>query len=232
MLALKATRLTKTYKKSKHPALDSLDLDVGSRQIFTMLGRNGAGKTTLLRCLGGLSRPTCGTVRWLGQPAAASPCGKRLVGMASHETCVYPHLTARENLLFAARMYDLRDPAQHVGRWLSAVGLASHADRLAAQFSQGMRQRLALARALVHQPRIVLLDEPFAGLDTEAAAWLVDLLNELRVGRSAVCLATHDRPWAETISARVVRLESGRLVECAADDRKSGLPSVPLLHAR
>jgi ABC-type multidrug transport system ATPase subunit len=83
----------------------------------------------------------------------------------------------------------------------------------------------------MHQPRIVLLDEPFAGLDVEAARWLADLLNELRIGQCAVCLATHDHPWAEAIADRVVRLESGRLVEPAAEDGTPGLPTLPLLHA-
>ena len=207
-----------------------MDLLVEEGQLIAITGRNGAGKTTLLRCLGGLTRPTSGEVRWLGQIAAASPSVKRLVGIQSHENCVYPHLTARENLLFAARMYDLGDPVSHASRWLSAVGLASHADRLAAKFSKGMRQRLALARALMYRPRIVLLDEPFAGLDTEAADWLVNLLNELRLGRSAVCLATHDRPWAETFADRVLRLECGRLVEGVADNGTLGLPTVPTLH--
>ena len=97
--------------------------------------------------------------------------------------------------MFAARMYGLADPALHAGQWLSAVGLDGHADRLSAQFSKGMRQRLALARAMMHQPRIVLLDEPFAGLDVEAADWLVNLLGELRVGRLCRMLR-HARPPA------------------------------------
>ena len=119
-------------------------------------------------------------------------------------------------------MYDLADPARHADRWLAAVGLDGHADRLCAQFSKGMRQRLALARALMHQPRIVLLDEPFAALDAEAADWLANLLGELRTGHCAVCFTTHDRRRAETLADRIVRLECGRLVESAADDGERG----------
>jgi heme exporter protein A len=202
--------------------LREVDLAVAEGQLVAITGANGAGKTTLLRCLGGLTRPAGGEVRWLGRLASADPSAKRLVGMASHESFVYPHLTARENLVFAARMYDLTDPDLHAGQWLRAVGLDGHADRLSAQFSKGMRQRLALARALMHQPRIVLLDEPFAGLDAEAADWLVNLLGELRAGCCTVCFATHDRQRAETLADRIVRLESGRLVESAADDGTPG----------
>jgi ABC-type multidrug transport system ATPase subunit len=151
--------------------------------------------------------------------------------MASHESFAYPHLTARENILFAARMYGLADPALHAARWLSAVGMEGCADRLAAQCSKGMRQRLALARALMHQPRIVLLDEPFAGLDAEASVWLAELLNELRSAGCAVCFTTHDRRQAETLACRIVQMKAGRLVELTTDDGAPPCVAVPLRRA-
>jgi ABC-type multidrug transport system ATPase subunit len=158
-----------------------------------------------------LTRPTSGEVRWFGRPAGADPAARRVLGMVPHQSCLYPHLTARENVLFAARMQGLADPGRRADEWLAAAGLGPHAHRLATHLSRGTRQRLALARALVHDPPIVLMDEPFAGLDAEAAGWLLDLLAAFRRRGRAVCLATHDPEKLQNLCGRVLQLRGGRI---------------------
>jgi ABC-type multidrug transport system ATPase subunit len=133
-----------------------------------------------------------------------------------HETRLYPHLSIRENLIFAARMCDVRQPAHRADQLLQGSGLRPHADRFPVGISRGMCQRVAILRALVHDPRIVLLDEPFSGLDEEATDWLLRLLEELRARRATLCLTTHDRQRAEQLADRVLSLRSGRAEELRA----------------
>ncbi len=206
--------------------LDAIDLVVPRGECVALRGANGAGKTTLLRCLAALVRPTAGEVRWLGRPAAAAPADRRLVGMVAHETLVYPHLTVQENLLFAARMCDVADPARRTAELLSSAGLEVYARRPASQVSRGTRQRLAVLRAVVHDPPILLLDEPFSGLDARAADWLAGLLGELRGRGRTVCLVSHDPHRARELADRVIELCSGRLRELkdGASDETRGTP--------
>lgn len=192
------------------PVLHKLDLDVAEGEKVALTGANGAGKTTLLRCLASILRPSSGEVRWFGQPAAANPAARRLIAMVGHETRLYPHLTVRENLIFAARMCDVRQPALRADQLLESIGLRPHAHRFPAQLSRGMRQRVAIVRALVHDPRILLLDEPFSGLDRQATDWLLGLLRDLHAQQRTVCFTTHDRHKAEHLSDRVLHLCSGR----------------------
>ncbi len=151
--------------------LRGLDFSAQPGQCVAIIGANGSGKSTLLRCLAGLLRPDAGSVRWFGQPAGGAAL-RAWIGFMGHESGLYSQLSVYENLLFAARMYGLPHPAARAEHWAAEVGLAAHAHRRVAQLSQGMRQRAALARALIHQPRLVLLDEPFVGLDAHGAAWL------------------------------------------------------------
>jgi heme exporter protein A len=167
----------------------------------------------LLRCLASLSRPTAGEVRWLGHPASDRAVVSRLIGLAAHETFLYPYLTAKENLIFAARMYDVPDPVGRADQLICHIGLEPHANRWSTKLSHGMRHRLAVVRALVHDPPIVLLDEPFSGLDDSAARWLVDLLADLRARRRTVCFTTHDVQTAPNLADRILHLRSGRLEE-------------------
>ncbi len=206
-IAIEATRLTKVLGGRR--ALDEVDLQITEGQTVALMGANGAGKTTLLRCLAALSRPTAGEVRWFGQPAGAA--ARRLIGLAAHESFLYPCLTVRENLLFAARMYDVPDPAGRVEQLIRRVGLGPHAERWSSALSRGMRQRVAVVRALVHDPPILLLDEPFAGLDEAASVWLAGLLADLRARRRTVCFTTHDPRIARELAHRIVHLRSGRL---------------------
>ena len=208
-IALEATGLTKVL--GGHRVLRDVELQIAEGETIALMGANGAGKTTLLRCLASLSKPTSGEVRWFGQSARGGAIVRRLVGLAAHESFLYPYLTVRENLLFAGRMYDVPDPAGRADALLGQAGLGPFADRWSSTLSRGMRQRLAVSRALVHDPLIVLLDEPFAGLDSGAADWLVRRLADLRARRRTVCFTTHDPQVARNLAHRILHLQSGRL---------------------
>lgn len=197
--------------------LGGIDLKVASGACVAVTGPNGSGKTTLLRCLAGMSRPTAGEVRWFGERVVSNPGARRLVGMVSHQSHLYPHLTLRENLLFAARMSGVRDPIGRADRLLSGAGLRQAAACRPTEVSRGMRQRASVARALVHEPHIVLLDEPFTALDAEGTEWLVRLLEELQDCGRAICLASHDEHGIALLASRVLRLPSGRLCEAVTE---------------
>jgi heme exporter protein A len=193
--------------------LRQINLEIAAGQTVALTGVNGSGKTTLLRCLAGLSRPSAGKVFWFGQPAAANSAACRLLGVVMHESQNYPHLSVQENLFFSARMHDVPEPCQCIERWVDGFGLARHRHDLSANLSQGMRQRLALARALLHDPQILLWDEPFSGLDHQSTQWLQVLLRSLRDEGRTVCFSTHDADMARNHADRIVELHAGRLWE-------------------
>ncbi len=207
---LEADNLWKSF--DRRPVLRGVDVALGEGEVAVLVGANGSGKTTLLRCLSGLCRPDRGCVRLFGRPVREGSQRARL-GLVGHESYLYPQLTARENLQFAARMCGLRRPQQRVDELLDRTGLAPWADRPAGQLSRGMRQRLSLARALVHRPSVLLLDEPFTGLDAGWTEWLVRLLAGLRADGCCVFLATHRPESCQAVADRVLRLERGRLVQ-------------------
>jgi heme exporter protein A len=207
--AIQAKRLSK--RLGDRMVLRAIDLEVAAGECVALTGSNGSGKTTLLRCLAAITRPTAGDVYWLGRLAAASPEQRRLVGMVSHESRLYGHLTLRENLLFAARMCAVPEPTRRADQLLEQIGLRSMADRQVRQISKGMGQRLALARALIHDPQILLLDEPFSGLDGPSRDWLAGLLHEQRARGGAVCFATHDEEQTRQFADRSLNLRDGSL---------------------
>ncbi len=208
-VAIQAVELTVRF--TGRQVLQAVTLAIAPGEIVALTGDNGAGKTTLLRCLACFTRPHSGVVLWHGYPANRSGPLRALVGLATHETALYPYLTARENLVFAARMHRLDQPAQCADAWLERTFLTSFADHPAATLSKGMRQRLSLARALMHEPAIILLDEPFAGLDARSASWLEDLLRDYRRRGHATYFSTHDHNSAEALGDRITRLDRGRL---------------------
>jgi ABC-2 type transport system ATP-binding protein len=197
-------------------ALDAVTLAVPPGACCALLGPNGAGKTTLLRIVCALLRPTAGSVRVLGHdPGDAPEAVRRRVGAAlGGERAVYGRLTGRENLLYAAALHDL-DPAasrHRAAELLETMDLTERADDLVERYSTGMRQRLALARALVADPPMLLLDEPTAGLDPRAAADLRRLLADLRGPARTVLMATHNVTEAERLCDQVAILDRGRLL--------------------
>jgi len=196
-------------------ALRSVDLEVPGGSTVGVLGANGAGKSTLLRILAGLVKPTAGSLDHVGANASERYGRRRAVGFAGHASLLYPQLTARENLVFAARLYGMRDASSRAEALLSEQGLSEVADRRAGHFSRGMSQRLSIARALVHDPTLVLLDEPFTGLDRRAGDRLAALLTQLRSDGRTLVLTTHDVERASALCDAAFVLERGRVVHRA-----------------
>jgi heme exporter protein A len=213
-----AESLGKAFGRSV--VLRDLTLSVTAGETVAIFGPNGAGKSTMLRLLAGLTTPTGGSLRLLGtDPASAGVRGH--IGLVAHQSFLYPDLTARENLLFYARMYGLEDAAARAETWLERVALIDVGDRPVRLFSRGMEQRLALARALLHDPEIVLLDEPWSGLDAAAADWLAGLLRELRGRKRTILVATHDFERGLAVATRVLIMHRGRVAWDAPVDAQS-----------
>lgn len=193
-------------------ALRSVALTVSAGEVVLLAGPNGAGKSTLLRTLAGLARPTRGTVQVKGISLRGNPEARAAVGFLSHQNFLYDDLTARENLRFAAALHGLESAEQLVMDALHAAGLAQRADSRAAVLSHGMRQRLGIARATLHDPALLLLDEPFSGLDAASASLLRDGLSaSVARGRAIICV-THQPADIWQIATRVVLLKRGAVV--------------------
>jgi heme exporter protein A len=192
--------------------LRGVDLNVEQGSLVTVFGPNGAGKTTLLKILAGLLRPSKGTVVIAGVDADRAPTSlRRIIGMISHQPYLYPQLTGRENLEFYGRLYGLADPRGYARRMLEQMGLTAAADVEAGTYSRGMQQRLAAARALLHDPRVLLLDEPFTGLDQQGREQLSMLLRGLRDGERTIVMTTHDIDEGLGLADRVAILARGRV---------------------
>ena len=198
-------------------ALAGVSLTLCAGELVGLLGPNGAGKSTLLGLLATLVRPSGGSVTYGGRPAGAAGAALRArVGFLSHDLQLYGELTARENLEFFGGLYGLPDPARRAADALDRAGLGGRADDPVRGFSRGMRQRLALERTLLHDPRLVLLDEPFTGLDETASGALALRLRSLGRGRRIVLLATHDLEAVDPLLDRTLLLREGRLTELPA----------------
>ncbi len=215
--AIDARGLAKRY--GSVGALEPLDLSVPAGESIVLLGPNGAGKSTLLRLLATLIRPTSGSLRLFGHETTSGDGAalRRRIGFLSHQTFLYDHLTARENLLFYGRLYGLPDPVGAALEAIRAVRLQHRRDDCVGTYSRGMQQRLAIARALLHRPDILLLDEPFTGLDRESSHRLEDRLRQEREAGRTCVMATHDLGQGLRAADRVLLLKNGRV----ALDRQS-----------
>jgi ABC-type multidrug transport system ATPase subunit len=213
-IAVAARGLVKEY--GHRTVLRQIDLDLACGRAIGLMGTNGAGKTTLLSCLAATIRPTEGVVYWFGSPATVAVDQRKWMGVVSHESRLYPQLTLLENLVFSGRMYGARQPRQRAIRLLAEVGLAAYGERLPTEVSRGMRQRAAVVRALLHEPRILLLDEPFSGLDVEGVQWLMETLQRERDAGRAICFATHDASKATELADEIWQLGGGRVTRFAA----------------
>jgi heme ABC exporter ATP-binding subunit CcmA len=198
-------------------ALSRITFTAARGAILGLLGPNGAGKSTMLAMLATLLKPTTGAIRYGNlDPGAHGAALRARIGVLGHDLFLYPELTARENLSFFAGLYGSADAGRDAGAALARAGLADRADDPVSSFSRGMRQRVALERALIHEPRLALLDEPFTGLDDASAATLVARLRALRDAGAIVILATHDLDLAEGLLDQAVFLRDGRMVEAVA----------------
>lgn len=199
--------------------LDRVDLDVRAGEVVALMGPNGAGKSTLLRALAWLSPPSSGHVA-IGEARvpAASPEARRQMGVLLHHTFLYESLTGLENLVLHARLHGVTDPRREAEQWLERVELTLFAHEPSRTYSRGMQQRLAIARALIHRPKVLLLDEPYTGLDLDGEELLSALVRQFRDGGGAALMVTHDLETGAAVSDRFVVLVRGRLVgEMAAD---------------
>ena len=198
--AVEVKNLWKTYGHVE--ALRGVDLNVAEGSFLTIFGPNGAGKTTLMKVLATLARPSV----------------RRLVGVISHNTYLYPQLTAMENLAFYGRMYGLKHVEDRSGELLQQMGLSGRRHDRVGTFSRGMQQRLSVARALLHEPTLLLLDEPYTGLDQHASRVLARVLEGLRDGHRTVIMTTHNLQEGLESCDRVAILVKGRLVFEEAGD--------------
>jgi heme exporter protein A len=193
-------------------AVAQVTLTAGAGDIIGLLGPNGAGKSTLIGMLATLVAPTTGEVRYGDRTAKAwGPSLRRQIGVLAHELHLYPELTARQNLTFFASLYGL-DTRRVIDDALGRAGLTDRADDPVVDFSRGMRQRLALERALLHNPTLVLMDEPFTGLDDHATGIVSERLRRLAAAGCIVCMATHDLDLADGLVTRVALVRNGRLL--------------------
>jgi heme ABC exporter ATP-binding subunit CcmA len=193
-----------------YPALRDIDFAVEKGSCLALLGRNGAGKTTLLKILAGLSNPARGRVTVLGSDVRARQTRSR-IGVLGHGIGIYDELTAFENLRLFGQLYGLANPAQTATRWLERTGLDRVRDGLVREFSRGMRQRLAVARAFLHDPDLLLLDEPFTALDDRAIAVLHELLRSARETGRTIIMSTHQLREALELASDVALIVRGKL---------------------
>ena len=197
-------------------AVDGVSFTLGAGDCLALFGPNGAGKTTLLRMLAGLLRPTAGTVRVAGAELGREAGARGLVGVLSHQSMLYAPLTARENVEFSARLYGLSDAPAAAERALDRMRVLDRADAPVRGLSRGLQQRVSVARATVHEPRLLLLDEPYTGLDEAGAAALTELLVTLKAAGTALVLVTHNLQEGLALASRVAVMRAGRLVREAS----------------
>jgi ABC-2 type transport system ATP-binding protein len=202
-------------KRFERPAVDGLDLSVAVGEFYTLLGPNGAGKTTTLRMVTGLLKPDRGSIAVFGIDALADPvAAKRIMAWVSDEPMIYDKLTPMEYLDFVAGLWsvDGADAAARAKQLLDWLGLEPHAHERCERLSKGMRQKVALAGALVHDPKLIILDEPFTGLDAGSARLIKDMLRERVQAGCSVVMTTHILDVAERMADRIGVMADGRLI--------------------
>jgi heme ABC exporter ATP-binding subunit CcmA len=208
---IQASGLTKRY--GMRTVLRAVDISVDAGECVAIFGPNGAGKTTLLRILSTLTRSAGGALHINGVDAEEDATSVRSqIGVLAHQPYVYDSLTARENLQFFARMFEIANPARRIEIALNMVDLAERADDRVGTFSRGMLQRIALARAILHSPSVLLLDEPDTGLDPASVRMLEDILADHCSGGGSALLTTHDLNFGLRVAHRAIVLVNGRIV--------------------
>lgn len=217
--AIEVSGLSRSY--GRRLAVDSVDFSLDSGECLALFGPNGAGKTTLLRVVAGLLKPTAGVVRVGGKSLRDDGPARGQIGLISHQSMLYRALTGRENVEFAARLYGIRDVRGAATRALERIRILDRADTPVRSLSRGLQQRVSIARATVHDPVVVLLDEPYTGLDAAGGAALTDMLRLLRSSGASLILVTHNVEEGLAVASQAAMMLAGRIArrdECAAID--------------
>jgi ABC-2 type transport system ATP-binding protein len=212
-VALRVESLSKRYGATQ--AVVGLSFDIAQGEVFGLLGPNGAGKTTTIAMLATQRRPSGGDAMLFGHSVCRQPAAVRqMIGLAPQETALYPRLTAAENLRFFGRLYGVKGAqlTSRVEQLLGFVGLEGHRDSHVATFSGGMQRRLNLAAALVHEPRLILLDEPTAGVDPQSRSHILELVGRLRAAGAAILYTTHYMEEAQGLCDRLGIMDQGKMV--------------------
>ena len=191
-------------------AVDGIDLSLGGGDCLAVFGPNGAGKTTLLRLVAGLLKPTSGDVRLAGVDVRRDAAARARVGIISHQSMLYAPLTVRENLAFTARLYGLEDRDSAIVKALERLGISDRADSAVRTLSRGLQQRVSIARAIVHRPDVLLLDEPYSGLDESGAGALTTLLRGLKDGGATLIMVTHNVAEGLALATHAAIMSAGR----------------------
>ncbi|MGC3948076.1 MAG: ABC transporter ATP-binding protein [Chryseolinea sp.] len=207
--------ITKTYVKTGRPAVSDLSLTIPEGAVFGLLGPNGAGKSTTVMILCGLTRPDAGTVSVMGMDVATNANEvRKKIGVAPQEIALFPTLTARENLTYFGRMYGLngRHLSARIDQLLATFGLTEKSNKLVHTFSGGMKRRLNLIAALLHEPRLVILDEPTAGVDVQSRNMILSFLEELKKSGTSIIYSSHVLEEAERICSHIAIVDEGKLI--------------------
>src|SRR5436305_8926163 len=214
---LSINEVTKYY--GDQPALQGVSFTVHEGELFGLLGPNGAGKTTMMSILSCLMDPTSGGATLMGRPLNTRDRDvRRLIGLVPQELAIYNELTGRENLRFFGELYGVKGPEleQRVNQTLEAIGLADRADGRAGTFSGGMKRRLNLGAALIHQPRLILLDEPTTGVDPHSRNHIFEEVSRLNAAGMTIVYTSHYMEEVQALCQRLAILDHGRLIACAA----------------
>ena len=208
--SIQATDLTRRF--GPRAAVDAVSFSLASGDCLALFGPNGAGKTTLLRVLAGLLKPTRGTVAVHGLPVRGDAAARARVGLISHQSMLYRALTAQENVAFAARLYGIDEPNAAARAALERMRILDRADTPVRALSRGLQQRVSIARAVVHAPSVVLLDEPYTGLDAAGGAALTEMLRALRATGATLVLVTHNVDEGLDLATHAAVMMGGRFV--------------------
>lgn len=222
---LAVSDLRKSFDQGRTMAVDGLSFQIEPGEVFGLLGPNGAGKTTSMSIVAGLLNPDGGELQFDGSPVNSTDHRfRRALGFVPQDLAIYPDLTARENMVFFGRLYGLRRDrlAARVSVALDMSGLEAHADRPAGEFSGGMKRRLNFATGLLHEPQLLMLDEPTVGVDPQSRAHLLDCVRRLRDSSVAVLYASHYMDEVESICDRVAIVDHGKVVVSGALDELLG----------
>lgn len=220
--AVEVSNVTRSFGRRR--AVDGVDFSLQSGDCLALFGPNGAGKTTLLRIVAGLLRPSSGTVSVGGHSLRDDASARSRIGLVSHQSMLYRALTSRENVEFAATLYGLSDPRAAATRALERMHMLDRADTPVRALSRGLQQRISIARAIVHEPSVVLLDEPYTGLDAAGAIALTETLRLLRSHGATMILVTHNLDEGLEIASHAAVITNGKIArydDCASLDRQA-----------